>query len=380
MSGAVSSFWRSRRVQWLFEPKLTCICLVFLFLLTFLGTLYQVNHGLYAAQQKYYNSYFLLLGDVVPFPGTQTVLGVLLLNLTGYLLNMLFAEKIKFGIALIHVGLMMMIFGGAITHHFAQESQLTLGEGEASNVTAGYHNWELALIRDDGEKRDVLAIDSDDLKDGQTVDFGIPGIRVTAENYFVSCLVNMEAASTNPPQSRMNIAGLRAVPLFKEPERNIAGGIFAVQAGNTTERFLLFGEGDTSTQAIEAGGQKYWLVLRHRRFPMPLAIQLAEFKREIHPGTEMAKSYSSRVVMAADGTEREVTISMNKPLRHRGYTLYQASFSEDPQNGAKSSTFAVVHNYGRLLPYISTGTIVFGMVWHFVFMLIKRTRRQEKTP
>ena len=66
-------------------------------------------------------------------------------------------------------------------------------------------------------------------------------------------------------------------------------------------------------------------------------------------------------------------------LRHRGYTLYQASYREDPQTGTKASTFAVVHNYGRLLPYISTGIIVGGMIWHFVFMLIKRAKRKEAT-
>ena len=377
MSGAVSSLWRSRRVQWFFEPKLTCLCLVFLFLLTFFGTLYQVDHGLFAAQQTFYNSYFLMLYNFLPFPGTQTVLGVLLFNLCGYLVNMLFKEKVKFGIVIIHVGLVMMLLGGAITHHFAQESQLTLAEGEASNVTAAYHDWELALIRDDGEKKDVRAVDSDDLKDGQTVDFSVPGLRVTAEKYFVSCLVNMNGAPANPPQSRMNIADLRSVPLNKEPERNIAGGIFAVQSGKETQRFLLFGEGDVSTQPVDIGGQPYWLVLRHKRFQIPMTISLAEFKREMHPGTQLAKGFSSRVTMTADGTERDVTISMNKPLRHRGYTLYQSSFREDQQTGAKSSTFSVVHNYGRLLPYISTGTIVFGMVWHFVFMLIKRTKQRE---
>ena len=377
MSGALKKFWWSPRVQWFFEPKLTCVCLVFLFLLTLLGTIYQVDHGLFQAQVKFYNSYYLTFFGFIPFPGTQLVLGVLLFNLLGYLINMLMMPKVKFGIVMIHVGLVMMLVGGAVTHHFAEESQLTLVEGESSNVTAAYHDWELALMSEDGAKRDVRAVDADTLRDGGDVDFGVPGLRVSVEKVFESCLVNMQAEVANPPMSRMNIADLRRVPLNKEPERNIAGGVFEVMFDGKSQRFLLFGEGDASAQSIDIGGKPHWLVLRHKRFPIPITLQLAQFNREMHPGTDMARAFSSKVNMAADGTERELTISMNKPLRHRGYTLYQASYREDPQTGTKASTFAVVHNYGRLLPYISTGIIVGGMIWHFVVMLIKRAKRPE---
>lgn len=376
MSSALASLWRSRRLQWFFEPMLTCICLVFLFLLTLLGTLYQVDHGLYEAQQRFYNSYYLLLGGWCPFPGTQTVMGVLLFNLSGYMVNMLLAPRIRAGIITIHGGLMMMLLGGAVTHHFAQESQLTLAEGQIGNVTAGYHNWELALIRETDGKRDVRAVDADNLAPGQTIDFGLTGVVVKVEQYFRSCLVEMSGAAANPPQSRMNIPALKAVPGNKEPERNIAGGVFTVAVGSETQRFLLFGEEDVSARPIDLNGQSHWLVLRHKRFQMPMTIELKEFIRDMHPGTEMARAFSSKVIMHADGAERNVTIAMNQPLRHRGYTLYQSSYREDPQSGAQWSTFSVVHNYGRLIPYISTSLIVLGMLWHFGVMLVERARKK----
>jgi hypothetical protein len=68
---------------------------------------------------------------------------------------------------------------------------------------------------------------------------------------------------------------------------------------------------------------------------------------------------------------------MNKPLRHRGFTLYQQSYRETP-DGRESSTFAVTRNYGRLLPYISTAMVVIGMIVHFVAMMIKHARKQSK--
>jgi hypothetical protein len=88
----------------------------------------------------------------------------------------------------------------------------------------------------------------------------------------------------------------------------------------------------------------------------------------------MAKAFSSRVAISADGVDRELTISMNKPLRDRGYTLFQASYSEQPGQPQRS-TFAVTHNVGRLIPYVSTGIIVVGMIWHFVTVLVRRVRR-----
>lgn len=378
MSVSFSSVWNSRRLQWFFEPQLTCICLVLLFLLTFFGTVHQVHHGLYAAQQKFFYSYFLLLWDWLPFPGTQLVLAVLTFNLLGYLVNHLTWGRMQAGILLIHGGLLMMLIGGAITHRFAQESHLTLTEGTASNVTAAYREWELALVRDDGDRRDVRAVDTSGLRPGQVVDFAVPGITVRVEKYHASCLVNAGGATADPPLSRINVPDLREAPLSKEPERNIAGGIFVAQADSGTKRFLLFGEDDVSAEPVDVAGTRYWLMLRHKRFPMPMTIQLEEFDREMHPGTGMARSYSSRVKLMTGGVERDVTISMNKPLRHRGFTLYQASFSQDPRTGAESSTLAVVHNYGRLLPYVSTGIIVAGMIWHFVAMLVRRTKRRER--
>lgn len=371
------TLWYSPRVQWLFGPTLTCICLAFLIVLVFLGTLYQVDHGLHAAKHRFFDSYFLLLGGYIPFPGTQTVMLLLVVSLLGYTVNLLLAPKLKPGMIVLHVGLLMLLLGGAVTHRFAEESQLTLGEGEAANTTASYHEWELALIaeRPDGA-RDVRAVDTDGLKSGDRVAFGVPGLDVQVAKYLPCCLVDPSAPRANAPLNAMNIAGLRPVARSKERERDIAGGVFTVKAGaGEAKSFLLFGEGDASVEPIELGGRPHWLVLRHKRFTMPMTIQLADFKRDMHPGTEMARSFSSRVTMYADNTERPVQISMNQPLRHRGYTLYQSSYREDPRSGAEFSTFSVVHNYGRLVPYVSTGVVVLGMLLHFLLMLAKGIRR-----
>ena len=57
---------------------LSCVLLIFLALLTWLGTLEQVNMGLYEVQKKYFES-FILFHDVgplaIPLPGVHLVMG-----------------------------------------------------------------------------------------------------------------------------------------------------------------------------------------------------------------------------------------------------------------------------------------------------------------
>ena len=66
---------------------------------------------------------------------------------------------------------------------------------------------------------------------------------------------------------------------------------------------------------------------------------------------------------------------MNEPLRHQGYTFYQASFIE---NGLKQTTvLATVKNHGRLFPYISTIIMCIGILYHMLFMVSKRFNRIE---
>jgi len=56
---------------------------------------------------------------------------------------------------------------------------------------------------------------------------------------------------------------------------------------------------------------------------------------------------------------------MNEPLRYKGYTFYQASFSENSQG--ETTDLAVVKNEGELLPYVSTILITLGLIIHLVF-------------
>lgn len=377
MSERMSHIWRSPAVRWMYSIPLTVICLGLLMVLVFWGTLFQVEHGLYAAQGKFFSSWFFLLFGFLPFPGAKLVLGVLMLNLTGYMLNMLAFQPLKPGIVMIHAGLLVLLIGGAITQRFGEESFLSLWEGEASNVSSSYFEWELAVWKSDGSIRDVYAVDTAGLAAGDKVTFDPVPITVEVEEYYANARAFQNRDGSSPFKNAMNVSRLEAAPPEKEPSMNMAGGVFKVSApGMDPARILLFGE-DTAPVIIPVGEDEFVVGLHRKKYPLPLLARLVDFRKETHPGTDIASSFSSVVEVQADGINRELTISMNKPLRHRGFTLYQQSYRIAP-DGKESSTFAVARNYGRLLPYVGTGIIVVGMLVHFVSMLIKHARRRRK--
>ena len=66
-------------------------------------------------------------------------------------------------------------------------------------------------------------------------------------------------------------------------------------------------------------------------------------------------------------TNRKILIKMNEPLRYKNYTFYQSSFIEE--ESGETSVFAVVENYGRLFPYISSIIMCFGLLLHLIIKL-----------
>lgn len=133
--------------------------------------------------------------------------------------------------------------------------------------------------------------------------------------------------------------------------------------------------GDPGPTPLQPGPEA-WIGLRRLRVPLPATIKLIDFRREMYQGSGIAKSYASLVMVEpGNENERQVLISMNKPLRLQDFTFYQSSFSSAP-GGREISTFSVVQNYGRLMPYIATGATVVGMMIYFTAMLFARLHRK----
>ena len=101
---------------------LSCVLLLLLGLLTWLGTLEQVDHGLFEVQKRYFESFFLLhpVGPLqIPLPGANLVLSLLFVNLmVGGVLRMRRGTA-TVGILITHLGIALLLVAGFVKMYYS---------------------------------------------------------------------------------------------------------------------------------------------------------------------------------------------------------------------------------------------------------------------
>lgn len=125
---------------------------------------------------------------------------------------------------------------------------------------------------------------------------------------------------------------------------------------------------------VKIFGEKnaYLFGYQNRRLDLGFQVQLNQFDVLRYEGTNKAKEYASQVSILS-GDQRSASaeqlrhqISMNKPLKHAGYTIYQASFSEDEATGKpNASVFSINKDPGRMVKYMGSLVLCFGIIWLF---------------
>ncbi len=361
----------------LLHQAITLAGLFALLLQVFFGTLYQADHGLYEAQRIFFG-YVIWVGNVIPVPGTSTVLWILSLQLTLMMALVLPIAWKKLGLWIVHGGLLLLLVGGFITQMMAVESQMTLAEGETGHYTIAYQDWELAAWTSRGDTNDVVAYVDDDLRPGNVLDLDPHPARLTVKTYYPNAAAFTSAATGGamPYLNASRIASMEPRKPEKEAPMNAPGVIATLEVEGQEDREVLFYGLERNPLAITMGGQRVFLQLRRRHYPLDFSLTLDDFIRTLHPGTEVAKGFESDAVLHDGGSSRPVKIWMNNPLRHKGYTFFQASFSIDAT--AERSTFAVVTNPGRLLPYVSSLMVFGGMLLHFALHFLGYVRRTAR--
>jgi hypothetical protein len=339
-------------IKFLSSPRITVVCLFLLFILTFWGTIAQVQQGLYVAQERYFNSFLFLAAGFIPFPGAQLVLWVFFVNLICSIILTFrkYAQWANSGLLIIHVGLILYFVAAFLIFHVSRESTVHLAEGEGTNVSTSYQDWELAYWNDSGNDRLVTAFDTKYFKGGFQIPFTNKDFTLTVNKFYLNSNV-------------LNDSSLVNEPLVKEKEQNIEGGVFDLKVNHQSYPLILYGD-EGQAVPVTIRGKRYYFMLRHKHFPLPFAIRLDHFKAEFHPGTNVAKSFESLVTISTGSLERQVRIFMNNPLRYKDYTIYQASYDTDSA-GRQYSSLAVVKNFARILPYIACFVVFFGLALHF---------------
>jgi len=351
-----------RAVAILSSLRLGFVLLLFLGLLTWLGTLEQAEHGLYAVQKKYFESFFLVhrAGPVpIPLPGANLVLWILFANLVTGGIVRLRRTRSRAGILLTHVGVALLLVAGFTKMYFSEEGHVTLFEGQRAEHFQSYHRWEIAVTRalGDGKLQEYRA-PHEDLARGVTLRAADLPFDLRIDRYHENCR----------PERRGERLGLRAEPRLARNEANAAGAVVTLvdKREGTRREGVLWGR-DRAPWTVRYGGEDWAIDLRRERYPLGFALELDEFTKEDHPGTGMPRWFSSDVRVHDDAGARPVRISMNEPLRDRGLVLYQASWGpqDAPPGAPLFSTLAVVRNPADQWPLVACVVIALGLLLHF---------------
>lgn len=372
---ALGSFWLSVTV------------LTFMFLLVVIGTLEQTRSSLFEVQKRYFESVFVLhevAGIPIPLPGVYLLLVVLLVNLVvGGILRMR-KDRSTWGVLITHVGIVIMLAGSAIEFTWSQKGHTTLAEGSDKAEFQSYYEWEIAVA-------EVKAA-------GPVDEFVVPGERFmhlsgdatatfTSPDLPFDLVVQRAFANCEPRDARAGegVGGvvLNELARNKEAELDRAGAYVTFRprnGGAPVPGALWANDRFSITASAEFEGRRYRAELWHRRWQLPFTVHLEEFRRDMHPGTGMAKAFESDVLKIRDGASQKVKISMNQPLRESGYTLYQSSFREPSAmtGGRWESTFSVVRNPADRVPLWSCMVITAGLLLHFGQKLVRHVKSQNR--
>src|SRR5580692_1579854 len=146
----------SRLIKIFTSLRLTVILLAFAIILVFIGTLAQVDEGLYQAQARYFRQWIVLgldlFGTRVPIilPGGYLIGTLLLVNLlAAHIYRFQFSVK-KIGIQLAHLGVILLLVGQLTTDMLAHESQLSFFEGQTKSYGESITKFEMAFSTPEG--------------------------------------------------------------------------------------------------------------------------------------------------------------------------------------------------------------------------------------
>lgn len=373
--------WRQKAARHPFtkailHPAITLVSLLILFVLVLAGTLYQANHGLFEAQKLFFGYGLVLVGGFFPLPASSLVLWVLAVQLTVTMTLVLPWKLSKIGLWIVHLGIMTLLVGGFVTQSLAEESQLTLAEGETGHFTTAYHEWELAFWESQGDTNRVFAYGEEFLTPGSTLEVTPYRSRIRVEAYYRNCdAYTRQAAKDVKYVNPSGVGLLEQRKPDKEVTRNVPGIIFVLQEqGQPDKEVLLYGA-EINPLMLPLGDKMVHIHLRLKHYPMGFSLKLTDFVKNVHPGTDIPSSFESYADLGENGSTRPVKVWMNNPLRYGGYTFFQASYQQPP-GAAERSTFAVVTNPGRVLPYVSSLTVFGGLLLHFLIRLVPFVRKE----
>ena len=384
----------NKLVDILTSLKLTVVTLIFALGLVFIGTIAQVRLGLWVVQEEYFSSYFVWWGPqgaawkVPVYPGGYLLGGILLINLIAAHIKRFELSKKKFGIFVIHTGLILLLVGQLVSQLFQVESYMAIEEGDQKNYSESGRSSELAIIDlSDTNENFVVAIPQHVLSKNKEIKHPSLPFTVKVQSYYDNANPKLEstrlAFTKEPFQVAMNKRNIPATTVEIITDEGSKGSF--TLSNWQTEKQLVQIMAESFNRSFHMGliepgkftykGKPYEIVMRPIRYYKDFTIQLLDFTHDRYLGTEIPKNFSSRVRLknAESGEDREVLIYMNNPLRYGGETYYQGGF----EPGDTVSILQVVRNPSWLTPYIACVLVSLGLVVQFMYHLVGFAKKRS---
>jgi len=294
------------------------------------------------------------------------------------------------GIVLLHAGIVIMLVSEGVTGTLAVESQMHIYEGQTVQFSVDIRESELAIVQADHPDYNGLdfttAISQSKLERSLRHRQPIRDPRLPFEVRVDHYLSNSALFGLRPGERPQVTHGAgRRIRVQEMPDvtgtevnqsANMPSAIITLaRDGQVIGQYLLstWLERDQFPQVIEVDGKEYEIFLRFRRYYKPFSLELIEVRHDKFVGTEMARNFSSEVILRDPGQneERRVLIYMNHPLRYAGETFFQSQVKSTVPGDTNITVLLLVDNPGAWMPYYSCLLVTVGMSVHFGRMLFK---------
>lgn len=382
--------------------------LTLLLVITTLGTLEQVEHGLFESQDKYFESFIITSIDLacclramhIPYAGAWN-LPILMPG--GYLLMLILSinmicggivrirkTKRTIGVILSHGSIVFMLFAGLVSLYYKRDGAVALSEGQTADEFQSFHDSVIEIeklepVSADG-KRKALVIPGEHFQDliagkGRTFTSNDLPFDLMVMNYEVNAMPKRDDGS-DPKRSTVDGYFLQPAKEELEQEKNMDGAYVKIisKKGEPEQKGIVW-RFSAAPYAFKIGDEVYGISLSRRTWKLPFAVRLDVFERELHPGTERARKFTSHVTKFKDGREEKKIITMNEPLRGDGFAIFQNAFDMSERGGAvvKSSTLQVVQNPSDNWPLYAMLLTIVGLLTHMLMQLARFLSRPGKS-
>ena len=373
--------------DWLSGFGLATCLLLLMGLLTWFATLEQIDSGLHATLRKYFSwkAWYVLpeiKGKLVPLPlpGGYWTGALLVVNMTlGGIVRARKGWK-HAGNLIAHAGIIFMLIAGGVAHHFEVRGNMAIEPGKSNDTAEDYfeHVVEVTEVDVEGEISKIHVIRGKhvmDLVNGRSRIIRLSDLPFDLE--LAGYILNAKPVHQHEYAPKKGERVVDGYYLWEEEpeveaERNTGGcyGRVVFRDGSKSNPFIVSAL-SFYHHTIEYGGKHYFVNMRKRLWPMPFELRLDEFTAEFHPGTKRPAKFISEVCRIEGGTESQITIQMNEPLRYQGLTFYQASYG--PQGAGPDeelfTVLEVVSNPADKWPEYSLYIVTVGMLIAFITKL-----------